>query len=148
MNAPPGSTKARTVSFYHRETGELTGTILQVTDDRNVEANTPADHIAIDLEGGPIDHLSQRIDLASGQVVDYQPPQPSSDHEWNATTKRWQLRQAVADALAARRTALIAIAALERSGVRALRELALGQPGAADRLKSIDEAIAAQRLKL
>jgi hypothetical protein len=25
-------------------------------------------------------------------VVDYQPPQPSSDHEWNAASKRWQLK--------------------------------------------------------
>jgi hypothetical protein len=39
-------------------------------------------------------------------VVDYQPAAPSSDHEWNITSKRWQpnaaMRQRAADALLAR----------------------------------------------
>jgi hypothetical protein len=32
--------------------------------------------------------------LTTGKVVDYQPPQPSDDHEWNHVIKRWQLNHA------------------------------------------------------
>lgn len=43
---------------------------------------------------GYYDHLSARVDVATGKVVDYQPPQPDTDHEWNPTTKRWVLNAA------------------------------------------------------
>src|ERR1039458_1425660 len=79
--------------------------------------------------GADVDRRSQRVDIVTGQLIDYQPPQPSSDHEWNATNKRWHLTQAVQAKQAARSTALAKIAALEASGVRCARELALGQAG-------------------
>lgn len=61
------------------------------------------------LTKGLHDELSRRVDLAQGRqaqldahattvataahVVDYQPPQPSSDREWGARTRRWQLKR-------------------------------------------------------
>ena len=42
----------------------------------------------------PVDHLSQRLDLATGLIVDYQPPAPTGDEftqwTWDTTSRRWQ----------------------------------------------------------
>lgn len=38
---------------------------------------------------GDYDGLSQRVDVATGLVIDYQPNQPSANHVWNAGSKRW-----------------------------------------------------------
>ncbi len=130
------------VSFYHKETGLFNGTKLTVSDDSMIGINTPADHIAIE---DFYDHLSQRVDIASGQVIDYQPPAPSADHEWNVTTKRWQLKPEIVAKQAARAQALRSIASLEASQARTLREFALGVDGAKDRLHAIDQQIAGLR---
>jgi hypothetical protein len=95
-----------------------------------------------------IDPLSQCVDIQSGQVIDYQPPTPGADYAWNADTKRWQLSTAVQAKQAASTTALAQIAALEAKGVRAMRELALGTAGAADRLAAIDAQIVVLRANL
>ena len=134
-----------TYSFYHPETGQIHRQAFGTDDARMLKANTPAGYVATP---GCLDPLSQRMDVATGKIVDYQPPSPSIDHEWNATTKRWQINAAVTAKAEAHRSALASIAALETSGVRAVRELALGHAGALDRLKALDIEIAAQRLKL
>ncbi|MEB0133770.1 hypothetical protein QN362_00325 [Actimicrobium sp. CCC2.4] len=46
---------------------------------------------------GEYDALSQRIDLVTGLVIDYQPEQPSPDHAWDADTKRWLYVPTLAD---------------------------------------------------
>jgi hypothetical protein len=135
----------KTVTFYHRETGMLDGSQLICSDDSLVALNTPADHIAIE---GAFDHLCQRVDVTTGAVVDYQPPQPDADHEWNADTKRWQLNADTQARQAASAAALGQILLLEARGIRAARELALGVAGAVDRLTALDAQIAAQRANL
>lgn len=89
----------RNVTFYHRETGELHALTIVASDEAAIALNTPSpDHVAIDHpEGRNYDHLSQRIDIASGTAVDYQPPQPSVDHEWDAAKRRWRLSGAAAE---------------------------------------------------
>jgi hypothetical protein len=47
-----------------------------------------------------------------------------------------------------RRHAILRISQLEQSGIRSLRELALGEAKAADRLKALDIEIAALRQSL
>ena len=116
-----------TYSFYHPETGQIHHQAFGTDDARMLKANTPAGYVATP---GCLDPLSQRIDVTTGEVVDYQPPSPSADHEWNATTKRWQLNAAVTAKREARRSALASIAALEASQDCAIRELSLGQAGA------------------
>lgn len=134
--------------FYHRETGLLANVVFS-TDDENamLANNTPADHIAIE---GHHDSLSKRVDIATGQVIDYQPPAPSADHEWNAETKRWQLNAAVTAKAQARAAALAAIAILEGQSMRPMRELALGIGilGARSRLAAINSQIASLRKSL
>lgn len=120
----------KTVAFYHKETGLLNGMRFMASDDELIALNTPPGHIAIE---GEHDHLTKRVDVTTGEVIDYQRP---------------------ADELAAdvktdgRVTALMMIASLEASQHRAIREAALGNPGAAARLQSIDDQITALRADL
>jgi hypothetical protein len=75
-------------SFYD----ELTGAISKRTyqgPERYLDRNTPTGHVAI---AGEYDWLSQRVDVATGEVVAYRPPQPDAEHEWNATIRRWVKR--------------------------------------------------------
>jgi hypothetical protein len=133
----------RVVSFYHRETGMFSGRHLMVSDPAMIPLNTPPDHIAI--EGDHYDPMTQRVDVATGQVVDHIPPQPSEDHEWNSISRCWQLRPEVTARHQARKVALRRITELELKALRALREHALGKPGAHERLAAIDTEIAELR---
>jgi hypothetical protein len=134
-------------SFYHAQTGLFSDTKYWSTseDPEHLRNQVPAGYVPIE---GDYDHLSQQMDIATGEIVDYQPPQPSPSHEWNADAKRWQLSPSAQAALGRRRDALAGIGALEAKGIRAMRELALNVPGAVDRLKSIDDQIAALRADL
>jgi hypothetical protein len=135
----------KTVSFYHKDTGALHGNMLFVSDDAMLAGNTPKDHIAID---GHHDPLCKKVDLATGKVVDYQPPQPSDDHEWNADTKRWQIKAAITAKARAKAEALRQIVELELSGIRRMRELLLGLVGIDERLSNIDAQMTSLRAQL
>jgi hypothetical protein len=120
----------RNVTFYHKDSGVLHPVTIVTNSDTAVALNTPADHMAIDHpEDGRLDHLSQRIEVATGNVVDYQPP-PSPDREWRA-------HLAAARASGARRAELVS---QQHSLVR---RLALNPSDASARaaLESIDAEI-------
>jgi hypothetical protein len=53
----------RHLSFYHKDTGILHSKRFMTSQSRDVEANTPADHVAID---GWWDCAGQRVDVATG----------------------------------------------------------------------------------
>lgn len=136
----------KTYSFFD----PVTGTIDQATvtcSDRQAEANTRPGLTRIE---GALDHLSQRIDIETGDVVDYQPPAPSDLHEWDAVIKRWKLPDAVIAAEAERRATLASITRIEATQLRSLRELMLNpaDKAARDRVTAIDSKIAALREKL
>ena len=38
---------------------------------------------------GPVNVQSQCVDMVTGEVVDYIPPAPSENHQWEPTAKRW-----------------------------------------------------------
>jgi hypothetical protein len=136
----------RVVSFYHKESGLFHPRHLMSSDAKSIALNTPPDHIAID--GDHYDRLSQRIDIKTGELVDLLPEQPSADHEWNTTDRRWQMKPEIVAREETRRHALLRITQLEMSGVRSLRELALGEARAADRLRALDSEIAQLRKSL
>ena len=136
----------RVVSFYHKVSGLFHPRHLMTSDPESIALNTPQDHIAI--EGDHYDRRSQRIDIDTGKVVDLLTEQPSSDHQWNGTDRRWQIKPEVAAKEETRRHAMLRITQLEQSGIRSLRELALGEAKAADRLKALDTEIAALRKAL
>lgn len=81
-------------------------------------------------------------------VIDWQPPQPDADHEWNADSRRWEKTAAAAERDRKRLVALARIDTIERQQLRTMREHALGYDGAAARLKAMDEEILALRADL
>ena len=109
--------------------------------------STPDDKKPVAPEGftlieGDFDPLSQRFDIQSGMVVDYQPDAPDADHEWNAQTRRWQKRADVREREERRAVALNRIVELERQSWRPMRELAIAASAeAAQRLAEIDAQI-------
>lgn len=46
---------------------------------------------------GAHDGLCYRVNVTTGEVEEYQPPQPSPNHEWEEGTKRWVYVQTDAD---------------------------------------------------
>jgi hypothetical protein len=135
----------KTVSFYDLTTGLFAGRTFASTDEDQIEQHTPDGHGHVE---GVHDHLSRRVDLATGEVVDHQPEQPSADFEWDAQAKRWKLSAAVLASQQARSSAMTEIARLEAACIRPLRELALGIAGAHDRLAGLEAAIATERARL
>lgn len=132
------------VSFYHRETGLFNGAHLTTSDEDTIELNTPADHVAID---GHHDSLSKRVDISSGEVVDYQAPPLSDDHVLDPQTRQWVLTPAALERKRKRPDALARIAKLEAAQHRLVREalmqLMLGQDTkqSYQRLAGIDDEI-------
>lgn len=101
-------------------------------------ANAPAGHEPIE---GAYDHLSQRVDVPSGKVVDYQPPQPSTDHEWNHVTKRWDLNQAALERLHLANEKRLRLAVLTAKKPDLVSDALLGKEGAMDKLRVADNEI-------
>jgi hypothetical protein len=136
-------------SFYDQQTGVFTGRRYSSRNQSDLAKNIPAGCGAAD---GSFDHLSKRVDIETGAVVDWQPPRPDADHEWHAETSRWVKRSDVLETEARRRAALSKIAELEQKQFRIERELRLrpaevGTDGKtpAQRLEDLDADIARMR---
>lgn len=127
-------------SFYDPTDGLFTGQIIAGG------RSALRDNLPDELEAmeGRFDHRRYRIDLATGKVIDYKPPAPSSEHEWDETEKIWVLSPKEAQRIAAAE----AIRQLEQKQQRPLRELALtpDDAEARRRVEDIDREIAEQRL--
>lgn len=137
-------------SFYEKSTGRFNGRTFG-TDEagyadyvRQLAAHTPEGHVAIE---GKFDHLSQKVNVVTGEVEDYRPNAPSNDHEFNTITKRWELNEATAVRNAARAAACTRIAELERAQQRPVRELTRDTTNAEarKRIDAIDSEIAKLR---
>lgn len=138
----------RTWSFYDPATGRFTGRTF----------TGPPSALAVNARGlaaiaGEYDRESQRVE--NGIVVDYQPPAPSPEHEWDSVSKRWRLPLAQRQAIVADHRARAAIAGAEAGTLRALREALLSPaiaalmereaPQALATLRAADSSIAASR---
>jgi hypothetical protein len=80
---------SQTYSLYDKATGIFPGTKLSC-DDQYLQQNVPGGMSPI---AGDYDDLSQRVDLATGAVINYQPPAPLNDTTqtwaWDVPTSRW-----------------------------------------------------------
>ena len=132
----------RRFHFYHKDSGAFAEHVYSASEPE-LALNTPADHVAFE---GSYDHLSQRVNVTTGAVEDYQPPAPSTDYEWDTQVRRWQLNPEVAAAQEARRATLAEIARLEGQQGRAVREAVL--TGNHERLAALDAQIAQLRASL
>ncbi len=134
-------------SFYDPQTGDISPKRLMSSNPQVVRDNTPEGLRAI---AGWHDHLSRRVDLETGDVIDWQPPQPDADHEWNPERRRWVKRSDVRARENERARVLAEIAQLEASQTRPLRELLIDPNNvtAHTRLRAIDERIVTLRAQL
>jgi hypothetical protein len=144
----------RTLHFYDPETGIFTGRTFStnIADPAahaaSLAANAPNGCAHIE---GDYDHLSQRVDVerlaredsdaltawdgkgerpkppvaTAAHVIDHQPAQPSTDHEWDSATKRWVLTAAVRNAQQGKRDAAAEIQALRHESQDHMITLAL-----------------------
>lgn len=138
----------RRFHFYHAETGLLHHSCVSINTpeaEKVAALNCPEGHSPIE---GELDPRSHRVDIATGEVIEYQPPAPTADHEWNADAKRWQLSAAALGKLNRSNAARARIAQLENSQHRHVREHCLGIAGAAEKLKAIDDEIFSLRSQL
>jgi len=146
----------------------------EVAHARAVQLNLPEGHGAI---AGRFDHLSQRVDIerlqreddeaatawaakgddkgppsrvvaTAAHVIDYQPPAPSTDHEWNPDTKRWLLSAVAQATVAAAAAAKARHAELIGQQHDDIRRAVLGDTSALERLRAIDTEVTALRGQL
>lgn len=134
-------------SVYNKETGLFTGLVLSTS---NPTAEWRSTNIpnGLDIVEGEYNYLKFRVD--DGQVIDYIPPAPSSDHEWNPTTKEWELRAEAQRRSDQARVALTIISTLEMQQLRAMRELLLdpNNKAARGKLAEIESQIVTVRQDL
>ena len=145
-------------SFYRQEDGALLGVVF-TGPESDLALNTPSGCRAV---SGRFDHLSQRVNLATGQVEDWQAPPPQDTelhtHRWDAATKRWLASDTLAGRkLSARREVQAEIERIEAQQPRAMREAMLAgdslaaaehRRAATSRLGRIEALVQAQRQRL
>lgn len=138
---------------YSLETGLFTGRCIDGDADA-LKANLPPGCAWID---GVIDARSQRVDLATEQLVDYVPPapEPAAEYAWNTEVRRWLLLPEVLERNRRRAAALDRIEQLEAGSIRALREIRVAEvrggraPNEAwAKLEAVEAEIAALRADL
>ena len=126
-----------THSIYNATTGLFTGVVLSVPL-KALHLNIPEGHASVE---GVYDHLSEQVDVATSTVIEYTPPAPTPNHEWNAMTKRWQLTAIAAANAQAKHAARERIAVLETMQHGYMRRMLLGRLGDAQKLQAIDDEI-------
>lgn len=114
--------------FYDLKTGLFTGRRFKTKKRReyalrDLEMSTPKGYGAI--EGDNIDWRSQKVDINTGQIVDYVPPRPDTDHQWDAKTRRWQKPQDWIERSSRRMQTLDQMKRLEANELRPIREIVL-----------------------
>lgn len=146
----------REISIFSKQTGLFLGRTISGTgmSEALLDAHLKDGEGRID---GYHDHLSRRVDVehlrdgeraTEAHVIDYQPPQPSADHEWHEPTKRWRLSGAAQEKSAVSAAAQARIATLEAESVPLMRKTVLGDATARSRLQSLDDEIAELRLSI
>lgn len=141
-------------SFYSKQTGLFRGTVF-VGPESLLPANTPEDHAAIEGVFNPSAH---RVDLATGEVIDWTAPQPPADEltefGWDPDRKRW-LPKPTLKALKLRSAdrVKVDIERIEAGQARALRDLALASDDASRasalaRLQQVETRVARRRERL
>ncbi|HTV76653.1 MAG TPA: hypothetical protein VMF03_00215 [Steroidobacteraceae bacterium] len=87
-----------------------------------------------------------RTAATARHVVDYQPPAPSADHEWNPTAKRWVPNAAAQASANAKAAARARHAELLASQSDDMRRAVLGDKDAARRLMAIEDEVSSLKI--
>ena len=138
-------------SFFDVATGALSGRTFAGSP-HDLPSNTSEGFEALE---GTFDSLCQRVDLVTGEVVDWQPPAPPDDefaaHRWCADIKRWVPEPTRAAAERDRQARVKAeMAAVEALQARPTRELILDPSNrqALARLHALDRQLAGLRAEI
>lgn len=101
----------KSYSLYDKKTGLFTGQVF-IGGEESLAVNTPD---SCSVMEGIFDSLSQRVDIATGKVVGYQPPAPAGNEfekfSWDMVSKRWKsapTQAAIARDARAKRTLMLA----------------------------------------
>lgn len=134
-----------TVTVYAEDDGRIVSVLT--TTEEQLERNIPAGCGYID---GAHDGRTRRVNLVTKEVEAFQPPQDDTDAVWDAEREVWEIPAAI---LARRRDnadAVRRIELIERTQLRALREIALGIDPVINKakLKLIDDQIVELRASL
>jgi hypothetical protein len=108
----------RTWHFYRLSDGTFDGRSYTTSDYSSLAQNIPSGFGAYE---GVKDWRTQRV--RDGRLIDYIPPKPTDDHEWDVAAKRWVLKRAIQERTARQAKAREQIEALERKMARPLSEL-------------------------
>lgn len=127
--------------IYDPTTGLFTGKVVGGPTIEAVLLNVPVGMASID-SALVEDWKSQRV--VDGTPVDYIPTSPGDDYMWFDDDKRWVLKPEVIE----RNRIIAELNALETKQGRMLRESRLGYEGADERLRALDQEMAALRATL
>jgi hypothetical protein len=136
----------KTVTLFDRVTGEIHGTLS--APEQMLEESIPPECDCID---GEFDGAKRRVDVATREVVPYQPPAPDADSVWDAEKEEWFLPLSVAVRRAKNSDIMHKIEELEQKQLRATREILLARGNvteARQTLETIDDQIALLRAQL
>lgn len=122
--------------YYRKSDGAFTGQTFSASDG---SLPTPPPELA--LMAGVSDPESQRVDTATGFVVDYQPLAPSADHFWDGDRRRWIMSTEVEARRLRERQILDELTALDASSIRIREDLAI-DPRDAQALQRFNDLLA------
>lgn len=112
----------RTWWSYRKTDGIFTGAMHSADTFQEIAGNESGD---IGLIAGVSDWQSQRVNLLTRELVEYQPPLPDADHEWDPQAKRVIVKVDVSVRRAKKRRGQDDVDALDRKTIRTVRELVI-----------------------
>jgi hypothetical protein len=130
-------------AIYDTESGLIVSHFMG--SQKNLKCNLRPGHAAIP---GRYDPLCRKVNTQTLEIEHYVPPQPSLEHVWNAVTERWELDPRILEERQKAELIRARITRLETSQHRVMREMMLGEQGAARRLEQIESDIRALRAEL
>lgn len=126
-------------SFYHKDTGVFATHWYSATVPE-LEANTPADHVAIE---GKFHPLSHKFDLTKKEVT--QADSPGADHVWDEEAGKWAPGAELLGAMRGESAYRSRLADLHEEERRATRAAVLGDAAARERLQEIHTELEGMR---
>lgn len=106
--------------IYNTETGALLHRYVGPESQLDVNVPPGCSTIEADLV---IDANSQRVDLETQKVVDWQPPRPDENHYWDSGARRWLINPIVAETQRRRADLIQRIKELDERLIRPMAEL-------------------------
>lgn len=140
----------KTWYFFRREDGHFDGRSLSATSADALSLNTPEGFGAME---GVTDWQSQRVDISTGALMDYQPPPPDADHVWieddehGQRVRRWVLSQSAAERRRREAEIRAELATLDARMIRPLAERD-DEGEEADEARAIIDALKKQKASL